>query len=303
MSIPTYDTIMLPLLRMAADKKDHNLREATEKLAVYFKLNESERKELLPSGKQLLFDNRVGWARTYLKKACLVDIPKTGFFIITDRGIQLLGENPAHIDKKLLFKYPEFRDFMSIKPTAKEPDNPQHDQDNNTPKELLENSFQQINNELSRELLQELNKVSPQQFEQIVIDLLSAMGYGGTRKEAAQAIGGVGDEGVDGVISEDRLGLSKIYVQAKRWQNTIVGHPEIRNFSGALDFKHAEKGIFITTSSFSKDAYEAVERSSKRIILIDGIELAKLMIEYDTGVYQDQTFIVKRLDTDYFMDE
>jgi restriction system protein len=172
-----------------------------------------------------------------------------------------------------------------------------------TPKEDLEDAYQKITNELAKDLLQELKTVSPTQFEHIVVDLLVKMGYGGSYKDAAKAIGGVGDEGVDGVINEDRLGLSAIYVQAKRWQNKSVGHRDIRDFSGALDLKHAEKGVFITTSGFNKNARESADRSSKRIILIDGNQLAKLMIEYNVGVTSEDTLEVKRVDKDYFVEE
>jgi restriction system protein len=302
MAIPKYQTLMLPLLKMAGDKREHSLREAIDKLANEFKLTDAEKKELLPSGKQEVFDNRVGWARTYLKKAGLIEITRWGYFRITERGMGLLKQNVSKIDVGLLYKYSEFREFISYR-QSKGIAKVEKEEDKGTPKEELENAYQKITNELAKDLLQELKTVSPAQFEHIVVDLLVKMGYGGSYRDAAKAIGGVGDEGVDGVISEDRLGLSRIYVQAKRWQNKYVGHPEIRDFSGALDLKHAEKGVFITTSGFNKDAYEGVERSSKRIILIDGNQLAKLMIEYNVGVTREDIFEVKRVDKDYFIEE
>jgi restriction system protein len=302
MAIPDYQTIMLPLLRLAGDKKEHSLRETIERLASEFKLTDIEKKELLPSGRQEVLDNRVGWARTYLKKAGLIEITRWGYFRITERGLELLKESPLKISVSLLYKYPEFREFKS-RVESKSAIKVEKEEDIGTPKEQLENAYQKLTDELAKDLLQELKTVSPTQFEHIVIDLLVRMGYGGSYKDAAKAIGGVGDEGVDGVISEDRLGLSRIYMQAKRWQNKYVGHPEIRDFSGALDLKHAEKGVFITTSSFNKDAYEGVDRSSKRIILIDGNQLAKLMVEYNVGVTKDDTFEVKRIDKDYFIEE
>lgn len=300
MPIPDYQTIMLPLLKIAVDQKEHRLRDALEVLAKHFNLNDAERKQLLPSGKQEIFDNRVGWARTYLKKAGLLDIPKAGYFCITQRGIELLNQKPPRIDVGMLNKYQEFRDFKIIRNLDKPLSKPQPVEDDINPIEQIENALQIISNELSRDLLEKLKDVSPKQFEDIVVDLVLAMGYGGNRKDAAEAIGGTGDEGVDGVISEDRLGLSRVYIQAKRWKNTLVGHPVIRDFIGALDIKHFDKGILITTSTFNKDAHEAVGRSQKKIRLIDGNELAKLMIEYNIGVSANQNYIIKRLDTDYF---
>ena len=217
--------------------------------------------------------------------------------------MELLEKHPPKIDVGILYKYPEFREFKSYKPEGKKIPEVGKEEEKSTPKEELEDAYQRITDELAKDLLQELKTVSSTQFEHIVIDLLVKMGYGGSYKDAAKAIGGVGDGGVDGVISEDRLGLSRIYVQAKCWQNKYVGHPEIRDFSGALDLKHAEKGVFITTSGFTKDAYQGVERSSKRIILIDGNQLAKLMIEYDIGVTTEDEIKLKRIDKDYFVEE
>jgi len=302
-AIPDYQTIMLPLLKLAGDEKEHSSREVKDRLASEFKLSDEERKELLPSGRQEVFDNRVGWARTYMKKAGLIEQTRLGYFRITKRGMELLEKNPLKIDVGILYKYPEFREFKSYKPEGKKIPAVIKEEGKSTPKEELEDAYQRITDELAKDLLQELKTVSPTQFEHIVIDLLVKMGYGGSYKDAAKAIGGVGDEGVDGVISEDRLGLSSIYVQAKRWQNKYVGHPEIRDFSGALDLKHAERGVFITTSGFNKDAYQGVERSSKRIILIDGNQLAKLMIEYDVGVTTEDEIKLKRIDKDYFVEE
>lgn len=302
MAIPNYQAIMLPLLKIAGDKREHSLRETIDRLSSEFKLTDDEKKELLPSGKQEIFNNRVGWARTYLKKAGLIEITRWGYFQITESGVDLLKQNISKIDLNLLYKYPEFREFISYR-QSKETLKSEKELDRVTPKEELENAYQKINDELAKELLQELKSVPPAQFEHIVIDLLVKMGYGGSYRDAAKAIGGVGDEGVDGIINEDRLGLSRIYVQAKRWQNKYVGHPEIRDFSCALDLKHAEKGVFITTSDFNKDAYEGADRSSKRIILINGNQLSKLMIEHNVGVTSEDIFEVKRVDKDYFIEE
>jgi restriction system protein len=303
MAIPDYQTLMLPLLRLAGDNREHSIREAIDRLSNEFNLTDDEKKELLSSGKQEVFNNRVGWARTYLKKAGLIEITRWGYFRITERGIELLKKNVPKIDVRLLYKYPEFREFKSFKLESKKTGEVEKVEGGGTPKEDLEDAYQKITNELAKDLLQELKTVSPTQFEHIVVDLLVKMGYGGSYKDAAKAIGGVGDEGVDGVINEDRLGLSAIYVQAKRWQNKSVGHRDIRDFSGALDLKHAEKGVFITTSGFNKNARESADRSSKRIILIDGNQLAKLMIEYNVGVTSEDTLEVKRVDKDYFVEE
>jgi len=307
MPLPDYQTIMLPFLKIAEDGKQHSKREVVDKLAIDFKLSESELKELLPSGKQELFDNRVGWARTYLKKAGLIDSPSRGYFCITERGLDLLKHNPSKIDGKILRQYPEYREFVNYNNSRVYHDVSDNkltkEDEEKTPQERLYNAYEQINEALARDILQQLKTVSPKSFEHIVVDLLVKMGYGGSDKDAAQAIGRSGDEGVDGVINQDTLGIDRIYVQAKRWNETTIGHSDIRNFIGALDFKHAERGIFITTSTFTKDIIEKVDRSSKRIILIDGNELSKLMITHKVGVSIEDAFELKKLDMDYFIEE
>jgi restriction system protein len=302
MSIPDFQTIMLPFLKFAGDGQEHAKHEVVDKLAADFKLSESELKELLPSGKQELFDNRVGWTRTYLKKTGLIDTTRRGYFRITERGKEVLKQNPGIIDVKYLNQYPEFKEFHTYKNNKSEIINSKEDEEK-TPQERLYNAYEQINEGLARDILQQLKTVSSKSFEHIVVDLLVKMGYGGSDKDAAQAIGRSGDEGVDGVINQDTLGIDRIYIQAKRWNETTVGHSEIRNFIGALDFKHAERGIFITTSTFTKDIIEKVDRSSKRIILIDGNELAKLMITHKVGVSVEDIFELKKIDMDYFIDE
>ena len=223
-------------------------------------------------------------------------------FRITERGKEILKQNPSKIDVKFLNQYPEFKEFHTYKNNKSEIINSKEDEEK-TPQERLYNAYEQINEELARDILQQLKTVSAKSFEHIVVDLLVKMGYGGSDKDAAQAIGRSGDEGVDGVINQDTLGIDRIYIQAKRWNETTIGHSEIRNFIGALDFKHAERGIFITTSTFTKDIIEKVDRSSKRIILIDGNELAKLMITHKVGVSVEDMFELKKLDIDYFIDE
>jgi restriction system protein len=302
-AIPDYETVMLPLLRLAGDGKEHKLREVIDRLADEFTLSDEERKKLVPSGRQELFSNRVGWARTYMKKAGLFELTGGGHFRITERGMELLREDPPKINMRILCRYPEFREFRSFRGERKEIGGVVKVVEKGTPEDELGDAYERITDVLAKDLLEELKGVSPSKFEHIVVELLVKMGYGGSFKDAANAIGGTGDEGVDGVISEDRLGLSRIYVQAKRWSSAYVGHSEIRNFSGALDFKHAEKGVFITTSGFTRDAHEGVERSSKRIILIDGNQLAKLMIEYDVGVTTEHEIKLKRIDKDYFVEE
>ena len=303
MAIPDYQTLMLPLLRLAADKKEHSLREAINKLAIEYRLTEVERRTLLPSGKQEIFDNRVGWARTYLNKAKLIRITRWGYFCITDRGWELLQQNPKKIDKTILSRYPEFLEFTTHRVEKKGITKEEKEIEKGTPKEKLYNASQTITNELAKDILQKLIEVDPSRFEHIVVDLLVKMGYGGSYKDAAQAIGKTGDEGVDGVINEDRLGLDRIYIQAKKWQNRVVGHPVIRDFVGALDFKHADRGILITTSDFTNDAIQSVDKSSKRIVLINGNQLARLMIENSIGVTTEDVYEVKKLDMDYFLEE
>jgi restriction system protein len=298
MAIPDYQAIMLPFLKIAEAGKEHSKKDTTEKLANQFNLTEFERRELLQSGKQEVFDNRVGWARTYLKKAGLIQSNRRGYFSITSRGTELLKQNQKMINNKILKQYPEFRtykkDNKSETPIDDEP---------TTPQENLYNAYQRINDELAKDILEKIKSELPSDFEHIVIDLLVKMGYGGSYKDAAQAIGKSGDEGVDGVINQDTLGIDRIYVQAKRWNDKSVGHPEIRDFIGALDFKHCDRGIFITTSTFTKSVQENLDRSSKRIILIDGDELARLMITHNVGVTIEETLQLKKVDMDYFVEE
>jgi restriction system protein len=295
MTIPDYQMIMLPLLRMAGDKQEHSVRQTVAKLATYFKLSDAERRELLPSGREEIFANRVGWARTYLKKAGLVEITRWGFFKVTDRGVDLLKQNPAKIDSKFLYAYKEFREFVTFKrKTIEEEQTPE------SPEEMLETAYQNVNNSLATELLQQLKKISPSLFERIVIELLVKMGYGGSRKDAGEAVGGISDEGIDGIIKEDRLGLDTIYIQAKRWDNFVVGRPEVQKFAGALQGKRAKKGIFITTSTYTNEALEYASLIENKIILIDGNKLAQLMIDFNVGVSTISSYEIKRMDSDYF---
>jgi restriction system protein len=302
MAIPDYQSIMLPFLRFLGDKKDHSFREILNALAKEFNLSEEELRELLPSGKQPIFDNRVGWARTYMKKAGLLESTRRGVFRITERGLRVLGEKPAEINVKYLKRFPEFVDFQTVKHEKVEDQKGAEEEKGKTPEELLENAYQQINDQLVSDILKQMKAIPPGLFEKIVVELLVAMGYGGTLKDAGQAIGKSGDEGIDGVIKEDRLGLDAIYLQAKKWENT-VGRPEIQKFAGALQGQRAKKGIFITTSNFSREAYDYTSRIDTKIVLIDGEQLARLMIDHNIGVTPISEYEIKKIDSDYFSEE
>jgi len=291
--IPDYQNIMLPLLKYMGDKKEHHIRDATEQLADEFNLAEDERKELLQSGQQTIFDNRVGWAKTYLKKAGLLESTRRGYFKITKRGLKVLEDRPNNIDIEYLKQYPEFIEF--IKP-------PKIIFEENTPEELMEIGYQKLQYDLASELLHHIKKCSPIFFERLVVELLVRMGYGGSREDAGKAIGRIGDEGIDGIIKEDKLGLDIVYIQAKKWEN-LVSRSEIQKFAGALQGQKARKGIFITTSTFSKKAIEYVSKIDTKIILIDGTQLAKLMIENNVGVSKIASYEIKKIDLDYFMEE
>jgi restriction system protein len=303
MGIPDYQSVMLPLLRYASDGEEHRIRDATEYLAEEFKLSEEERKELLPSGQQAIFKNRVGWASTYLKKAGLLDSRKKGSFTITQRGKNVLKEKPASIDVNFLKRYGEFNEFYNKdkKPVIEKPAIGETEETEAfDPEESLEIAYQKLHNELVSEILSTMKNCSPAFFESLVIDVLTKMGYGGSRADAGKAVGKSHDGGIDGIIKEDRLGLDVIYIQAKRWEGT-VGSPEIQKFAGALIGKKAKKGVFITTSGFSKEATDYANQTGY-IVLIDGDTLARLMIEYDVGVSKVKSYEVKRIDTDYFDD-
>src|SRR3989338_780233 len=275
---------MLPLLKMAEDEQEHSIREAIDGIADLFKLSEQERKELLPSGQQYIVDNRVGWARTYLKKAGLLESPRRSYFRITDLGRDVLKKNPPRIDVKFLEQFPLFIEFRNTKKERGEHEEQEAESSSSkTPQELLEYGYQKIRKDLSQELLGFVKQSSPRFFEKLVVELLLAMGYGGSRKDAGQAIGQSGDGGIDGIIKEDKLGLDVIYLQAKRWEG-VVGSKEIRNFVGSLVGQKANKGVFITTSGFTKDALEYVKTITHKNILIDGEMLTQLMIENGIGV-------------------
>jgi len=288
---------MLPAIKLLKDGKEYNKTYITEGLAKDFKLSEEDLHALLPSGKQTVFSNRVGWSLTHLKKAKLIESVKRAVVKITQRGLDLLKTEPEHINLKTLEQYPEFMEFKLISQQNKGGE--KADQVNETPEETLEKIYEELKNTLAQELLECIMKCSPQFFENLVIDLLLAMGYGGSRKDAGQAVGKSGDGGIDGIIKEDRLGLDNVYIQAKRWDST-VGRPVLQAFAGALIGKKANKGVFITTSSFSKDARDYVNTISPNLVLIDGKELANLMIDYNVGVTDVAKYVLKKIDLDYF---
>ena len=299
--IPDYQSVMLPLLKYAGDKEEHHIRDAIEGLADEFKLTEEERKELLPSGLQAIFNNRVGWANTYLKKAGLLESTRRGYFRISDRGLNVLEKPPKEINVNYLEQYQEFIDFRGAsKPGESELDEPLKYEDT-TPEELIGIGHQKLQEDLASELLDRIKDCSPSFFEKLVVELLVKMGYGGSRQDAGKAIGKSHDEGIDGIIKEDKLGLDIVYIQAKKWENP-VSRPEIQKFAGALQGKRAKKGIFITTSKFSKSSIEYVSRIENKIILIDGEQLAKLMIEHDVGVSTIASYTIKKTDSDYFVE-
>jgi restriction system protein len=295
MSIPDFQAIMLPLIELTGDGKEHKLSDAISYLAAHFNLSDTERRELLPSGKQARFDNRVGWACTYLKKAGLLAYPARGKFQITQRGLDILAQKPPRIDVKYLKQFPEYLDFIGTTVNAPESPNLPLEQ---TPDEVMASAHRQLRQNLAQELLEKIKTASPAFFERLVIELLVKMGYGGSLVDAGMAIGKTGDEGIDGIIKEDRLGLDVIYVQAKRWNNT-VGRPEIQQFVGALAGKGARKGIFITTSKFSEQAKSYLPANVK-VVLIDGAQLADYAIEVNLGVSVVSEYQIKRLDFDYF---
>lgn len=303
MAIPDFQSVFLPLLKLAADGNEHSSQEAITVLAAEFGLTEEERRKLLPSGKQAIFDNRVGWARTYLKKAGLLASPRRSIFVISDMGRKTLAANPERLDVKYLKQFENFVEFHTASrdnsaPAATDDGNSENTA-TETPEETLQSAYESLKHELSGELLDQIKACSWQFFERLVVDLLVAMGYGGSVREAGQALQKAGDEGIDGIIKEDRLGLDIIYVQAKKWENG-VGRPEIQKFAGALQGKRSRKGVFITTSGFSREALEYVSLIESKIILIDGQRLAELMIEHDIGVALVERYDVKRIDSDYF---
>jgi restriction system protein len=292
---------MLPIMKIAADGNEHTARELRQRIGDQLGLTEAERKELLPSGTQPVFTNRLAWARAHLTIAGLLEKTGKGRFRITQRGKEALSSNPAAINMRFLLQFPEYAEARRKAKTDAPVDVPAERtvSESASPQERIEFAFRELNNSLTTELRAKLASIDPFRFEQVVLDLLVKMGYGGSKKEAAQVTQRTGDEGIDGLINEDRLGLDVIYIQAKRWKHNI-GRPEIQNFVGALAGKKAAKGIFITTSEFHDNARDYVAGLHQKIILIGGRRLAELMIEHNIGVAQEHPYIVKKIDSDYF---
>ena len=297
MSIPDFQSIMLPLLQFMGDGKEHSIHEMLDRLANVFHLTDEELNVLLSSGGQTVFYNRVGWARTYLSKSGLLELVRRTFYRINERGKQVLNTAPTKIDIDYLKQFPEFIEFREKRPKKNDGGNSGTGGTVTTPEEILEDAYQEIQENLFLDLLETVKNCSPAFFERLVVELLVKMGYGGSRKDAARAVGRSGDGGIDGIIDEDRLGLDTIYIQAKRWEG-VVGRPEIQKFVGALMGKHNRKGIFITTSSFSSEAIDFVAAIDYKIILIDGRRLAEFMVDYGIGVTNVSSYDLKSIDTD-----
>ena len=304
MPVPDYETLMLPLLRALADGAEHPVGPLRNTIASELKLTEQDRAELLPSGKQSVFDNRLGWAKTYLDKAGLVSSVRRGVYRITDQGRAALAEKPESLSKKYLERFESFRvfaDSSDVEDAVAAPE-PVGAIPLQTPEEALDRAYKEIRRKVEADLLEAVGKASATFFEKLVVDLLVKMGYGGTVEDAGRALGRSHDGGLDGIIKEDHLGLDAIYVQAKRWQNT-VGRPDVQAFAGSLEGERARKGVFITTSSYSNEAREYVKKIDKKIVLIDGRQLATLMADFGIGVNTVNTYEIVRVDGDYFTEE
>ena len=308
MAVPDFQSMMLPFLRSTADGEEHQMADVRQMLAKEFQLTEAELKELLPSGKQSRFSNRVAWAKVYLAQAGLLDTPKRGAFRISNRGRELLSNPPEAIDIKFLERYPEFLEFRYQRKKHDEGSQSENsakigeEKEIETPEEALEQAALRLNDELSTQLLKQVKSNSPDFFEKLVVQLLVRMGYGGSIQDAGKAIGRAGDEGIDGIIKEDKLGLDVIYVQAKRWE-AVIGRPELQKFVGALHGQRAKKGVFITASSFSDQAVQYVSQIDPKVVLIDGKQLVAYMIDHNVGVSISNVIEVKNIDSDYFLED
>lgn len=298
MAVPDFQSFFKPLLDFAADGNEHSIQEARDAIAARMSLTIDDMKELLPSGIQTKFDNRVAWAKSYFIQARVLEASRRAHFKITQRGLELHKKGLKRIDVKILNQYPEFIEFHRAK-WSKEEEPPVQGE---TPEESLQRAYESIRIDLAGQILDKIKSNSPSFFEKLVVDLMVAMGYGGSRVDAGKSIGGSGDEGVDGIIKEDRLGLDVVYLQAKRWEGS-VGRPEVQKFVGALHGKRAKKGVFITTGKFSEDSKKYVETIDPKVILIDGRTLAELMIDFSLGTTKSGTYEIKRIDTDYYTEE
>ncbi len=303
MAIPDFQSFFKPLLDIASDGREHSIKEARERIAEAMNLSDGDLSEILPSGIQTKFENRVAWAKSYLIQARILEATRRGCFQITDRGRELHSKGYERIDVRILNEYPEFVEFHTVSREVGDSKNTDNSRvQTETPEEVLQQSYQSIRNELAADILGRIRNNSPKFFETLVVDLMIAMGYGGSRLDAGRAIGQSGDEGIDGIIKEDRLGLDIIYLQAKRWEGA-VGRPEIQKFVGALHGRRAKKGVFITTGRFSQDAIEYVATIDPKVVLIDGKDLANLMIDFNLGTTTSVSYEVKKIDSDYFGEE
>jgi restriction system protein len=302
MAVPDFQSFFKPLLEIAADGKEHSIQEAREQIARVMGISATDRAEKLPSGTQTKFDNRVAWAKSYFVQAKVLESTRRAHFCITDRGRELHKEGLQRIDVRVLNRYPEFVEFHTTERTQSDETDTDTVSPVATPEEVLQQAYQGIRNQLASDIIDRVKANSPEFFERLVVELMVAMGYGGSIEDAGQAIGHSGDEGVDGIIKEDRLGLDVIYIQAKRWEGT-VGRPEIQRFVGALHGKRAKKGVFITTGRFTEDAREYVETIDPKVILIDYKALANYMIDFNLGVAQSTVYEIKRIDSDFFAEE
>ncbi|MFO7541274.1 MAG: restriction endonuclease [Thiobacillus sp.] len=302
MAIPDFQSVFMPLLKACADGQEHTKQELLPLLAKQFGLTEAELSIKIASGGARLFDNRVGWATSYLKQRGLIENLRRGVYRITNRGMQVLKENPQPLNVRYLKRFPEFVVFNAGRPKDENKFVELASISPETPDELIAGGYKQLREALAIELLDRIKRVSSSRFEELVVELLLKMGYGGTQEDAGRVVGKSGDGGIDGIINEDRLGLDVIYIQAKRWE-ADVGRPEIQKFVGALAGNKASKGVFITSSGFSKGAMDYASQVNHRVVLIDGPMLAELMMDHDLGVSTKEVYTVKRLDTDYFEED
>lgn len=305
MTIAKYHEFMKPILVLLNNGTNYSRSEIYKYMADEFHLTETEKEEWLPSKKQLVYKNRIGWALTYLKKAGLIDSPKKAYYCLTPTGKKVLLENPMTIDNKYLQKFDTFKEFIEMSNGEDSTEVIIDNTKNDSPQDLMDTSYAQITKTLEDDVLSEVVSQSPEFFEKLVVDLLISMGYGGSQIQNGQVLGKSGDGGVDGVIKEDKLGFDKIYVQAKKWDTlSTIGRPELQKFVGALSGQGAIKGAFITTAKFSKEAWEYTRNQHMyKIALIDGITLAKLMIENNIGVSTETLYEIKKVDSDYFSDD
>lgn len=309
MAIPDYQECMLPLLELAAKQPQLMMKDAVEELSRHFNLSDEERRQLLPSGSQRIITNRIGWAKTYLKKAGLLVSSRRGVVELSLEGKAVLAERPTRIDRSFLTQFASFQEFVgdcSLSSTAPHSIHVPFENDREsreTPEESMDRLYREYKESVMADLLEKLQICSFTFFEKLVVDLMVRLGYGGSREDAGLAMGKTGDEGIDGLIKEDRLGLELIYLQAKRWQKgNIVGRPDVQKFAGALLGKNAYKGVFITTSSFSNEALTYVKTISTKIILIDGRHLSDLIWESGLGLEETCAYKFKRVDSDYFIE-